>query len=273
MKKNIVFGSSGLVGSTFYNLLKKNKNFIFYSKSDPKFKILDLNSDLKKFPYKDIDRCYFFSSPRILKKNFSNGSFKSELDWVKKIILNIKMNKLIYISSSSVYYKKGHVIGINKIKCENYIIKNKDQFKNYQIWRPFNLIGDKYVNSDHFHNHLFKEMFLKRKKRFIFSGNLLDKRGYADVKHFVKIMYKNSNLPGNFLRDYGNSDSISVSAIVNLYNKYYKKINKCKFDAVFKSKKININVVKSKKNTIFYKIKSLTVLKKYLTKSLYEKKM
>ena len=273
MKKNIVFGASGLVGLTFHKILKKNKNFIFYSKTNKKFKILDLNSDLKKFPYKNIDKCFFFSSPRILKKNFTNNSFKSEFEWIKKIILNIKMNKLIYISSSSVYYKKNHVIGSNKIKCEKYIIKNKNLFKNYQIWRPFNLIGEQYVNSDHFHNHLFKEMFLKKKKNAVLLGNANDKRGYADVKHFAQIMYKNSKSTENFLRDYGNKDYVSVSEIVNLYNKYYMKINKHKFDVVFKTKKMNINVVKSKKNTIFYNKKSLTILKKYLTKSLNEKKM
>mgnify|MGYP003323095355 CR=1 FL=1 len=33
--------------------------------------------------------------------------------------------------------------------------KNKNKFKNYQIWRPFNLIGNFYEQSDHFHNILF----------------------------------------------------------------------------------------------------------------------
>jgi len=125
LKKNIVFGSSGLVGTAFYDLLKKKKNFIFYSKNNQKFEKFNLNLNIKKFPFKDINCCYFFSSPRILKKNFINNNFKLELEWLKKLVLNIKIKKIIYISSSSVYYKKNHIIGSVKLKCENFILKKK----------------------------------------------------------------------------------------------------------------------------------------------------
>ena len=113
MKKNIVFGASGLIGLAFHNLVKKNKNFIFFSKSDNRFQKINLNSKLKKFPFDNVNNCYFFASPRILKKNFDNKSFKNELNWLKKIISKIKINKLIYISSSSVYYKKKSYYWIN----------------------------------------------------------------------------------------------------------------------------------------------------------------
>mgnify|MGYP006077328063 CR=1 FL=1 len=273
MKKNIVFGSSGLVGSAFYDLLKKKKNFIFYSKNNQKFEKFNLNSDIKKFPFKDINCCYFFSSPRILKKNFINNNFKLELEWLKKLVLNIKIKKIIYISSSSVYYKKNHIIGSVKLKCENFILKKKNLFSNYQIWRPFNLIGDKYLNSEHFHNQLFKEMFLKKKKSSIFSGNLNDRRGYSKVEHFVKILYRHSLKKSSFIKDYGNKDLVTISEILNLFNAYYIKINKKTFKPVFKSKKANTNRVKINKNTIFYKKKSLGIMKKFLIKSINEKKM
>ena len=273
MKKNIVFGSSGLVGSAFYKLLKNDKNFIFYGNNDTRFKKFNLNSNIDNFPFKDIDICYFFSSPRILKKNFINRKFKLEFEWLKKIVLNIKIKKIIYISSSSVYYKKNHIIGSVKLKCENLILKKKHLFTNYQIWRPFNLIGEKYTNSDHFHNYLFKQMFLKKKRNSTFNGNISDKRGYADVNHFVKVLYKESIKKNSFIKNYGNKDLIKVSQILELFNAYYAKINKKDFKSVFKSKKANISKVKSKKNTIFYNKKSLTILKKYLKKSLYEKKM
>lgn len=273
MKKNIVFGSSGLVGSAFYKLLKNDKNFIFYSKNDNRFKKFNLNSNIKNFYYKDINNCYFFSSPRILKKNFVTNQFRLEFEWLKKIVSNIKINKLIYISSSSVYYKKNHIVGSTKLKCEKFILRKKKLFQSYQIWRPFNLISKKYVNSDHFHNHLFKEMFLKKKKSTTFSGNLFDERGYADVNHFVKILYKYSKQKSSFIKDYGNQDTVKVSEILNLFNTYYFKFNKKNFETVFKSKKPNINSVKLKKNNVFYNKKSLTLLRKYLVKSIYEKKM
>ncbi len=271
LNKNIVFGSSGLIGTAFYNLVRKDKNFIFFSKSNKKFKLLDFNSNLSKFPYKEINRCYFFSSPRIIKKNFKQNNFKLEFEWLKKLIVNIKIDSLIYISSSSVYYKKKNLIGLTKLKCEKYIIKNKNLFFNYQIWRPFNIIGEKYTNSDHFHNYLFKQMFLKKKKSSTFQGNASDMRGYASVDHFVKVLYKFSKINNSFVRDYGNKDLVKISEVINLFNIYYKKINKKNFKPFFKSNFINISKIMSKKNSVFYNKKSITVLKNYLQKSINEK--
>ena len=84
LKKNIVFGSSGLVGTALYNLLKKKKNFVFYSKNDSRFNKFNLNSDIKNFPFKDIDNCYFLSSPRILKKNYIKITLSLNLSGKKK---------------------------------------------------------------------------------------------------------------------------------------------------------------------------------------------
>ena len=168
MKKNIIFGASGLIGKSFYNLLNKKNNFFFFSKSDQKFKTFDLNKNLKKFPIKEVDICFFCASPRINQHNLRKNLFNQEYTWLENVISNIKINKLIYLSSSSVYYHSNHKIGKIKKKCENYIIKNKNKFLNYQIWRPFNLVGKSYVNSDHFHNYLFKQMFVKKKKNLIF---------------------------------------------------------------------------------------------------------
>ena len=271
MKKNIIFGSSGLIGLSFYTLFKNNKKYIFYSNTDTRFKRFNLNLSLKKFPVKEVDICYFFASPRILKKNFKNNNFKKEFNWLKNIIINIKIRKLIYISSSSVYYQKNHIIGSIKKKCEKYIIKNKKKFSNYQIWRPFNLVGESYVNSDHFHNFLFKIMFINKKKKFKFAGNASDKRGYSDVNSFSKTLYNFSKKNINFIKDYGNKNLISISEILELYNLKYQKINQKNFMAEFKSKKININNISSKKNSVYNNKKSIFILKKYLTNSLRKK--
>jgi len=273
LKKNIIFGSSGLIGLSFYNLFKNNKKYIFYSNTDKRFKRFNLNLSLKKFPVKEVDICYFFASPRILKKNFKNNNFRKEFNWLKNIITNIKIRKLIYISSSSIYYQKDHIIGSIKKKCEKYIIENRNFFSNYQIWRPFNLIGKNYVQSDHFHNLLFKQMFINKKKKFSFSGNLLDKRGYSDVNDFSKVLNKYSKKNISFIKNYGNKDLVCISEIIDLYNVYYEKINGRKFESEFKSKKININSVRSKKNAVFYNKKSLLIFKKYLNKSINEKKV
>ena len=268
-----MLGSSGLVGKAFYEYFGKNKKFIFFNKSGSKFRKLDLEKDISKFPIKEVDKCFFFASPRKKKKNIKNKNFKKEYTWLKKVIKNIKIKKIIYLSSSSVYYQKNHIIGSTKLNCEKLILQNKRIFKNYQIWRPFNLIGNTYVSSDHFHNHLFKKMFLEKKKSHIFFGNSEDKRGYAHVNHFVKILHKYSNYSINFVKNYGNKNLVKVSEIYDLFNKYYKSINGLNFKIYFKSKKANENSVKSKKNCINFNVKSLILLEKYLKNSIYEKKM
>jgi len=96
-------------------------------------------------------------------------------------------------------------------------------------------------------------------------------RGYASVDHFVKVLYKFSKINNSFVRDYGNKNLVKISEVINLFNIYYKKINKKNFKPFFKSNFINISKIMSKKNSVFYNKKSITVLKNYLQKSINEK--
>ena len=59
-------------------------------------------------------------------------------------------------------YLNNHYVGINKIRIERFLLKNKIKFKSLQIWRPYNLINMSYRKySDHFHSLLFKIMFVQ----------------------------------------------------------------------------------------------------------------
>ena len=272
-KINLVFGSSGLVGQSIKRHLRSKDNFIFSSKSEKEFISFDLNKNLNRFPFKKINKCFFLASPRILKKNLSKNNFQQEYLWLKKIIKTIKIEKLIYLSSSSVYYNNNHIVGSIKKKCEKLIIKNKKKFKYYQIWRPFNLVGNHYNLSDHFHNILYKKMFIEKKKWSYFYGNLNDTRGFSNVDEFVSIILKYSDKKKSFLKDYGNLDVIKLIEIVNLFNKNYFKLNNKLFKYKFLSKKQNINKIKENKNNVYSKHSSLYVFKKYLRNSLDVKKV
>ena len=116
-------------------------------------------------------------------------------------------------------------------------------------------------------------MFIEKKRSFTFAGNKNDKRGYSDVNDFAKILYKYSKKDISFIKEYGNRNLISVKNIISLFNKYYFKLNNQNFIAKFKNKNINVNCIKLKKNSIYYTKKSILILKKYLNKSLNEKKM
>ena len=115
-------------------------------------------------------------------------------------------------------------------------------------------------------------MFLDKKKEFIFSGNLMDRRGYSDVNAFTRTLYNFSKKNINFIKNYGNRDLLRISEILELYNLKYQKINQKNFMAEFKSKKININNIFSKKNSVYYNKKSILVIKKYLENILNDRK-
>lgn len=270
---NLVFGGSGLIGSSLKKRIKSHKNFIFISKNKKNFFNFDLNKDMKNFPYKKVNKCFFFASPRILNKNLKKEIFHLEFEWLKKVIQNIKINKLIYLSSSSVYYSKKHIVGLNKKKCEKFILNNKKKFINYQIWRPFNLVGLRYNSSDHFYNILFKKMFIEKKNFYLFKGNINDKRGYSSVDEFTKVMIKYSSKKKNFIKDFGNPKVVKIIEIINLFNERYFKLNNKYFKFKFLSKKSNVSKIKQNKYNIFSKTNSISLFKIYLGNSLNVKKV
>lgn len=271
---NLVLGGSGLIGKNLKNIYNNNKIFYFNSSKTQKgFINFNLNKDFDSFPFKNIEKCFFLASPRILKKNLNNKKFHQEYKWLKKVIYNLNINKMIYLSSSSVYYSKNHFIGMNKKKCEDLIIKKKNKFKFYQIWRPFNLVGNSYEPSDHFHNILFKNMFVERNSYVLLKGNKNDKRAYSPVNDFVKILLKYSKKNISFIKDYGNLNLCKIQDVINLYNKYYFKIFKKDFKYEFISKKPNINKIKKNKNNICINSDSLKILNIYLKNSLNVKKV
>ena len=168
---------------------------------------------------------FLFSSPRILKKILNKKFSLKEYLWLKNVISNIKINKIIYLSSSSVYYKNKHIIGNVKKKCERYILKNKNKFVNYQIWRPFNLIPSNYIDNDHFHNFLFKKMFKQKKLcTLLLVINLIKRIFFCD--DFSKLLLSFSKKNESFIKDYGNKNLVTIQEIINLFNKYYFKKNK-----------------------------------------------
>lgn len=273
MPINIIFGSSGLIGSCLMKLVKK-KNFIFYSKNSYKFtKKWDLNKSLKYFPYKNIKTLFFFSSPRYIKKNFSLKIYANEVIWLKNIIKNLHISKIVYISSPSIFYKKNHFIGKNKLICEKYIRKKQNKFDFIQIWRPYNLVGPNQEASDHFHNFALQKMFIEKKSEFSFSGSSIDQRGYSDIDSFVRTLYRYSKKNISFTKNFGNKDILKSSEIIDIYNFYYQKLFQRSFKAKFLGKITNISKVINGKNTIFESKSSKIVLLKHLKKYLREKKV
>jgi len=273
---NVIIGSNSSIGESLINQIKKEQllnNFLFFSKNNKnrgRFIKLDLDSNIKILKNLQINKCFFLSSPRYVKKNFSKKKYEKELTWIKKIVENCNIKKMIYLSSSTIY-QKNHFIGVNKVKIEKYLISKKKKFKFLQIWRPFNLVsfGQKQL-TDHFHNFLFKIIFIQKKKFHLFHGNAEDKRGYSSTNEFVKKLHNFSKKNMSFVNNYGNPDLITVKEIIELFNNNPQKYHTFKLNYKFKSKKKNINSVLNlnKKNTIYSRLKSRKVINNYLLQTL-----
>ena len=279
--KNLLFGSSGSLGSSIVKIILKKykkKKFIYIARTKPlvskgRWYKFDLNNNINKFKYKKLKRCIFLASPHYLKKNMKFQTFNKEYLWIKKIVKNFEIENLVYVSSPSIYLKN-HFVGKIKYKIERFLIKNKSKFKTLQIWRPFNLININYKNyTDHFHNLLYRIMFIQKRTSFNFKGNRKDTRAYCDIDKFSNILLKNAFLKKSFIKNYGNLNSITIDDIIKIYNKYYYIKFKSLFVANFMSKKININVIKkNSKNNIYTYENSKNLIKKFIISKLYEKK-
>ena len=276
--KILVFGCSGTVGLDFINV-NKNKNTLYYSRKKPKiiqkklWQYIDLNKKIIDVPNK-VDKIFFFASPHYKLDNLKKNIFLKELSWLKKIKKKIKARVFIYLSSSSVYLNN-HPVGSAKLACENYLIKNTT--KDYlQIWRPYNLVGNENLNlSDHFHNLLIKKFCIEKKRDYHFKGSVNDERGYSSTKKFCKLLIKKSDLSKDFIYDYGNSKTIKVKQIADIFKKIFEKNIKRKIKYTFNSNVKNINTISSNKHVKSFDTKdnSYNIIKKYyLSKiKLYEK--
>ena len=225
--KNIVFGSTSSIGTEISKKIKKKETLFSSRKKSMKITNWirkDLNGkNFDNFP-KKVDKIYFLASPYYLKKNLKNKKkniYNNEFIWLKNCLKNIKCNKIIYISSSSVYVKN-HPIGKIKLKCEKYIIKNKSI--KHQIWRPYNIIGEYNGKnlSDHFHNILIKKILIKKIKNIKLAGNYNDKLGYSSANKFANLLIKKSTENINFIADYRNRNKSKLGEILNFFLKLFK---------------------------------------------------
>ena len=276
--KTIVFGCSGTVGTEFINQ-NKNKNTLYFSRKKPNniskslWRYIDLDKKINNIP-KKVDKIFFFSSPYYKSSNLRKKNFIKELSWLKKIIKKTKTKIFIYLSSSSVYLKN-HPVGTAKLICEKYLVNNSN-FNYLQIWRPYNLVGNDSLNlSDHFHNILIKKFCIEKKEKHNFNGSGKDVRGYSSVKKFCKTLINKSNLNKDLIYKYGNSNTITVKEVANIFKKKFEAKFKKKIKYNFNSNVININTIKSNKaiRSLDTKENSYKIINKYYSSKikLYEK--
>ena len=265
----VVFGATSLLGKSIIKF--KPKKFVYISRkkiNQKKIKWIKFSLSKKKIiTKKKIQIGIFLISPRYLNKNLNKKIYEKEYSLLKKIFYLYRFKRFIYISSPTIF-QKNHPIGSVKKKCEEFLIKNSKKFENLQIWRPYNLVGIDHTNlSDHFHNLLFKKIFIKKKINHIFFGCKYDERGYSDVDNFIKVVLVQSKKNISFVKNYGNKESIKIIEILKIFNDSFYKIRGKNFKAKFLKDKANKNIINKKsKNSIFSKDNNKILFRGYLRK-------
>lgn len=230
-KKIIITGSTGLLGSYFFNKYKKRYKIIKYPFRIESFIKFQNWINNKKFDF-FIHFASITSNNRSSSKKIDLVNVKSTLNLLrsiqKKRIKNFKF--FLFISTSHVYgFSKNKIkenkkrmpfsiYGLSKKKVEDFIIKNRNKFYfKIGIARIFNITGPK------------------------------QRDGYF-VPDIIKKMRKENNIQNiNHFRDFIHIDDVCESIINIMERKFENPIN------ISSGKKINLIDVCKNINKLYFK--------------------
>ncbi len=264
MKKILITGSSGYIGSCLYKFLKKKKfNLIGIDKKKSKIQnikfeqinILNKNKLHKFFnKEKDIDTIIHLAGESTIDNIYKKNNYVVNNVQVTKNILNIakefKINKFIFSSTAAVYQstnkkitekniiKPNNIYGKTKLDCERLI---KNQNLNYFIFRFFNVcssffeekVGEMHSPETHLIPIIINKM-LKHKKLKIYGSNYNTKDGtcirdYIHIKdlcnaHYLAIKKLNKKSIQETI-NLGTGKGFSTLEIVKAVKKLSNKLN------------------------------------------------
>lgn len=178
-------------------------------------------------------------------KNLNN--LKKDFNRINQFIKNVKDNKLIYISSCSIFdpNRKNSLYLKNKLKIENTI---KKKCKNFLIIRLPEIIG-KNKNKNTLTNYFYNKII--ESKKFILYAYA--RRNLLDIDDALKLIlyFLNQNIKLKFL-NIANIKYISPLKIIEIFEKITNKKVNCKISYKKFNKwriinNVNIHILKKAK--------------------------
>jgi nucleoside-diphosphate-sugar epimerase len=253
MKKNIfLFGSTGFIGSYFFNKYENNK----------KFKIIGREKTSNLYLYKNIENKFKSFWNKTLKKTDTIVylSFNNNLDDINKnfeqnliktliplytlndtISLLKKKIKVIYLSTASIYGNQNKLPVNEKAKInilnrydllknlsEEILIKSNNKFLNYQILRLSNVYGpnlsQKKQDNRQVVTKVIQNCFKNNEIKIFGNGNYYrDYVHVGDVSEIIKKIAVNDKIKVNQIYNIGSGEKIKL---IDLFKKISNNIQK-----------------------------------------------
>jgi UDP-glucose 4-epimerase len=269
MKKILVIGGAGFVGSHLVEELCKNKylkitvvdNLFLGSKKN-------LKKVLNKIKYLKIDATKFHKIKSLFKRNSYDvvfnlatkpinyslknpiDGYNAQIDIVKNLLYfqkEKKIKKFIHFSTSEVYGSGSGIMNENyrcspkttyaagKNACD-VLIQTFSSLYNLDtvIVRPSNIYGPRqyYKNRHGLNPSLIVSAIntFKKNKIFKIQGNGKQSRDFIFVKDFVYLLVKSfDKLKSKNIYHYSSNENLSVNKITNIISKKFTKKSKIKF--------------------------------------------
>lgn len=282
MKKVLITGGAGFIGSNLCNyLLKKKFNITVFDNLSsgrisniPKkikfFKIDIRNKNLLKKHFKKFNFVVHLAAMPILQQAINNPEECIDINLIgtQNIIeFCLKKNsKLIFASTCAVYPlnlkkkaeendsdKLSNPYSISKFACENLINFYVQQKKlKSVVLRFFNVYGDKQNPDSQYSGVIAK--FIKNSKKNLnleLYNNGEQKRDFINVDDVCKAIYKSFNYKNFDIFNVGTGHEVKIKDLAKIIIKYskkgkIKKGKKTNFDAMYSC--ANINKIKRKMN-------------------------
>lgn len=243
MKKILITGNSGYIGSHLSKKLSNDYDLIGIDITNPKFSIHHLNSDINfiQSVLEPVDCVIHLAALVKVNESVTNPIeyYNTNLFGTLNVLKNIKFKNFIFASTGSAEYCN-NPYGISKRAAEDCVKNFCESNKiDYTIFRFYNVIGSsgfRPTNEDGLFYNLINSI---RTKKFTIYGNDYStrdgtaERDYVHVDEICEAISLAIKQPANGLENLGHGQGFSVKEIVNIF----KTVNNTNFEVEYGSRR------------------------------------